>query len=336
MAKDDDVSIFDELDDRLDDFFAEDDDLFLDEDDEFSEESHTTDEEDSSEGDDSTEDEDITSEDEDITAEDEDITAEDEDITAEDEDITAEDEDITSEDEDITSEDEDITSEDEDITAEDEDITSEDDITTEAVDNEIIVDESEDTEISQPSKKNDEFAAFNSKNPLHQLKVIVLEMDWEISDENLERYLSEIDSLIVNYRDDRPIYLFFKLHSAIGKYMLQKKARAHPEALKFLYGVYNSLENALSDGTPLVEKNKLLLGEVNNFKFLKKKLFPGFYPEENEQNIITETEISDDSALDEDEIESVSFDISALPDDIQNGINNYIEEMIAKKIESIK
>ncbi len=277
MAKDDDVSIFDELDDRLDDFFADDDELFND--DEFSEE------------------------------------------------VSLVEEVRLTEDLSLT--------EDESL-VEEESLAIEDDFSTEAVGNKKIVEDSDNSKISQPSMKIDESTTFDSENPLHQLKIIVLEMDWEISDENLEKYLSEINNLIVHYQNDRPIYLFFKLHAAIGVYMLKKKARAHPEALKFLYGVYNSLENALSDGIPLVEKNKLILAEVNNFKFLKKKLFPGFYPEENEESIITETESpSDDSSFEKDEIKSDSFDISALPDHIQKDVNKYIEKMISKKIDSI-
>lgn len=255
MAKDDDVSIFDELDDKLDDFFAEDDDLFAEDDDLFSNESN-----------DSVEDE--TSLEQDELDEESDLTAENSDTG------------FTSEPETLDS-------------------------------------------ISSDSSN------FDSENPLERLKAIVLEMDWEISDENLNSYLNEINNLIENYKNDRPIYLFFKLHAAIGNYMLTKKARAHPDALKFLYGVYNSLEKALAEGNPLVEKNRMILNEVNNFKSLKKKLFPGFYSEEveNVQSTVSETVV--------DKTEEESFDISSLPEEVQNGINQYIEKMIAEKIESI-
>lgn len=144
-------------------------------------------------------------------------------------------------------------------------VEEQDSISTEVVDNKININESN---------------IFDSENPLLQLNAIVLEMDWEISDETLGKYLSEINNLMVRYQSDRPIYLFFKLHTAIGEYVLKKKVRSHPDALKFMSGVYSSLKNALSEGIPLVEKNKLILDEVNNFKILKKKMFPGFYPEE--------------------------------------------------------
>ncbi len=261
MDKDDDVSIFDELDDKLDDFFAEDDDLFAEDDD---------------------------------------------DLFAVESDDLPEDE----------------------ISIDQNDLADESDLAAEIT--------NEQTSLSgvspEPDTSNnvvEDSNHYDSGNPLEQLKAIVLEMDWEISDENLNKYLDEITNLIENYKNDRPIYLFFKLHAAIGNYMLSKKARAHPDALKFLYGVYNSLEKALSVGLPLVEKNKMILTEVNNFRCLKQKLFPGFYSDEvhNVQSTV--------SAAVDDQTEDAAFDISSLPEDVQSGINHYIDKMITEKTEAV-
>ena len=261
MAKDDDVSIFDELDDKLDDFFAEDDDLFAEDDD----------------------------------------------------DIFADESDDLTKDE---------------VAIEQNELADESDQTAEIAKEQTSVSDT----FSEPETSNnvvEDSNCYNSENPLEQLKAIVLEMDWEISDENLNKYLNEIKNLIENYKNDRPIYLFFKLHATIGNYMLTKKARAHPDALKFLYGVYDSLEKALSVGLPLVEKNRMILSEVNNFKSLKKKLFPGFYSDEV-QNVQDNVSHAVDKQTEEE-----LFDISSLPVDVQNGINQYIEKMISEKIESI-
>lgn len=274
MAKDDDVSIFDELDDKLDDFFADDDDLF--------------------------------SEDGDVLSEgDDELAVEDDSF----EDDSGED-------------------------YREEPDSDVDILQSQADDNGGALDPA-DTTVTPPVEKEYEQTDDTSGNPLQQLKAIVLEMDWEISDENLEKYLAEINRLIVSYQNDRPIYLFFKLHAAIGEYMLKKKARAHPDALKFLYSVYNSLEKALKDDVPLVEKNKMILAEVNNFKSLKKKLFPGFYSKASEENIMRESGGTVERSSDKTKSETASFDISSLPEDVQNGVNDYIEKMIAKKIESM-
>ena len=256
MAKDDDVSIFDELDSRLDDFFADDDD-------------------------------------------------------------------------DLFSEDDDIFSDGEDNTAN-------------SGDNDEPVADSLNIETEPPPEPEPEVKSssdlFDEEAPLNRLKVIVLEMDWEISDENLNRYLSEIHRLIECYKDDRPIYLFFKLHAAIGKYMLLKKAQAHPDALRFLYSVYNSLEKAIISDVSILEKNKLIINEVNNFKNLKNKLFPDFYTKKKTQEEIKSesADVTSEEASVENINEKNEFDISALSNDMQKGISDYIEKSIAEKLENIK
>jgi len=257
LAKDDDVSIFDELDSRLDDFFADDDDLFSEDDDLFSEDDN--------------------------------------------------------------------------------------DPAVNSVDDDEPVADSANVEINQLSVPDPEkMDKVDNEAPLNRLKAIVLEMDWEISDENLNKYLSEIQRLIEFYENDRPIYLFFKLHATIGKYMLLKKAQAHPDALKFLYSVYNSLEKAIIDGLPLLDKNKLILHEVNHFKNLKNKLFPDFSAKtesKKEENDVdkNQVDVKIDSAVPEDNtIKENGFDISALSDDMQKGISEYIEKSIASKLDDIK
>ena len=166
---------------------------------------------------------------------------------------------------------------------------------------------------------------YDSKNgPLDSLKAIVLEMDWEISDENLTKYLNEIERLKNIFLNDRAMYLFFKLLSSIGKYMLCKKASANQDALKFLYQVFNSLEKAVTRNYSSYEKNKLILTEVNRFKNLKARMFPATYSSIEMKKIPEKQEI--DSKL----------DFSKLPNEIQNEINNYIEREIASKIQALK
>lgn len=175
------------------------------------------------------------------------------------------------------------------------------------------------------TSENDNIPKKSSKNyrsPLDNLKVIVLEMDWEINDENLNKYLNEIEKLKNQYSGDRAIYLFFKLHNAVGKYMLCKKAGAHPDALKYLYQVYNSLEKVINKNYSPFEKNKLILNEVNNFKNLKAKMFPAFYSS-------VELESLPDNKINKP-------DFSNLPEDIQKEINKYIEKEIASKIQALK
>lgn len=233
---------------------------------------------------------------------------------------------------------------DDDLSFEDSEIAEDNEIATASVESEIpVVVDSVNTKNVQSPASDKAHNFVDSEKPLHQLKAIVLEMDWEISDENLNRYLDEISSLLDFYKEDRPIYLFFKLHLTIGKYMLAKKARAHPAALKFLYNVFNSLEKALQSNLPLLEKNKLILQEVQNFKDLKIKLFSDLYKDKdkdkndhNKNCIVNELDTLDNNSLDNHQEDPGTFDISTFPDEIQRGINEYIEKSISEKIDAIK
>jgi len=191
---------------------------------------------------------------------------------------------------------------------------------------EMIIDSSDEPKVKKsfPDTQSAKFHK-NPQGPLDTLKVIVLEMDWELTDENLNKYLEEIGRLKNQYKDDRAIYLFFKLHSSIGTYMLHKKVRAHPDALKFLYQVFNSLEKVTTKNLSTFEKNKMILKEVTNFKNLKARMFPNSYSSVEVQSFVPEQPTA-----------AVKPDFSSLPDDIQKEINDYIEREIAQKIEALK
>lgn len=201
------------------------------------------------------------------------------------------------------------------------------DESTDMFSNELVVDLSETSNMKDPAPNAPvSKQKINSNNgPLDSLKVIVLEMDWELNDENLNKYLDEIERLKILFKDDRAIYLFFKLHSSIGKYMLYKKASADPDALKFLYQVFNNLEKVILKNYTTLEKNKMILTEVANFKNLKARMFPDNY-----------TSVDVKSFTHKQTVKPVKPDFSSLPYDIQKEINNYIEREISQKIESLK
>lgn len=180
----------------------------------------------------------------------------------------------------------------------------------------------------EPQKSDMNMPEINTENtansPLDSLKAIVLEMDWEINDENLSNYLDEIENLKNKYLDDRAVFLLFRLHNAIGRYMLHKKAAAHPDALKFLYQIFNSLEKVITKDLPVVEKNKVSLNEVANFKNLKARMFPDKY-----SGTFSPTYGSGVP-------KRKKPDFTNLPSEIQQEINDYIEREITMKIEALK
>lgn len=110
-------------------------------------------------------------------------------------------------------------------------------------------------------------------SPLMELDAIVLSLDWEITDENLEKLLNEIERLKALYKDARLPYMFLQLHGSVGKYIASKKVDAHPDSIKLLHSVHAGLEKVLMNpDMDETEKKKILSEEVKKFKGLKHQI----------------------------------------------------------------
>ena len=85
----------------------------------------------------------------------------------------------------------------------------------------------------------------DADSPIRNLKALVFSIDWEITDETMVDFLAETNRLKQKYKDDQILSLFLKLHESIGKYIKAKKARAHPDSIKFVASVYKNFEKVL-------------------------------------------------------------------------------------------
>ena len=111
------------------------------------------------------------------------------------------------------------------------------------------------------------------QSPLKDLKTIVLSIDWEINDEDMTRFIEQVETLKLVYEEDRVILLFLQILGSLGKYIKANKGNSHPNAIKVLNSVYTSLEKVLlqKDMTG-AEKEKILLVEVQRFKELEEQV----------------------------------------------------------------
>lgn len=110
-------------------------------------------------------------------------------------------------------------------------------------------------------------------SPIRNLKALVFSIDWEITDETMVDFLAETKRLMQKYQKDKILSLFLKLHESIGKYIKAKKARAHPDSIKFVASVYKSFEKVLLSPTMKEnQKKQLLNAEVNKFKDFKQRV----------------------------------------------------------------
>jgi hypothetical protein len=147
----------------------------------------------------------------------------------------------------------------------------------------VSIDASEAVSVAHESKSNVKKPAKSSSDnlgeeldadsPIRDLKALVFSIDWEITDETMVDFLKETKKLQQKYKDDQILSLFLKLHTSIGKYIKAKKARAHPDAIKFVASVYKSFEKVLlSPKMPASQKKQLLSAEVKKFKDFKQRV----------------------------------------------------------------
>jgi hypothetical protein len=121
------------------------------------------------------------------------------------------------------------------------------------------------------NKKAQEPAAANE--PLAELKSIVLSIDWEITDEVLSAFLSQIASLKRAYRNEKIILMFLQLLGSLGEYIKTNRGNAHPKTFKVLNSVFSRLENIVSTkGMAESEKMKMLRIEMDKYKQLRNKV----------------------------------------------------------------
>jgi oligoribonuclease NrnB/cAMP/cGMP phosphodiesterase (DHH superfamily) len=125
---------------------------------------------------------------------------------------------------------------------------------------------------ARPSSE-DAASDIDEDSPIRNLKALVFSIDWEITDETMVDFLNETKRLSRKYKEDKILSMFLKLHESIGKYIKAKKARAHPDSIKFVASVYKNFEKVLiSPGMKENQKKQLLTEEVKKFKDFKQRV----------------------------------------------------------------
>lgn len=134
--------------------------------------------------------------------------------------------------------------------------------------------------------------------PFRLLKSIILSIDWEITDDIMDRFVSQVTGLMDTYKDDRFVLIFLHLLWELGKYIKKHQGQSHPNSIKTLNSVYNALEKLLSSkDLSDSDKKKVLSAEMVKFKTLKEQIslqhvepFENSAIEQTQTNITEKTE----------------------------------------------
>jgi hypothetical protein len=118
-----------------------------------------------------------------------------------------------------------------------------------------------------------ESATAKSLSSLEKLKSVVLSIDWEITETGLTDLINETDVLLPQYENDRFLHTLLRMLRAVGRYIRQHKAQAHPDAIKRVMSVFASIERlSLDSKMPQDQKKVFVAKEIAAFKNLKQQV----------------------------------------------------------------
>jgi hypothetical protein len=112
--------------------------------------------------------------------------------------------------------------------------------------------------------------------PLAELKNLILSIDWEITDDVLEKFLQQIKDLKLTYKHDKIVLTFLQILNSLGNYIQTNRAKSHPKTFKILNSVFSSLDKVvLTRDMAETAKKKILRAEMNSYKELRTQISKG-------------------------------------------------------------
>jgi hypothetical protein len=109
--------------------------------------------------------------------------------------------------------------------------------------------------------------------PLAELKNLILSIDWEITDDVLQKFIQQIKDLKLTYKHDKIVLTFLQILNSLGDYIKTNRAKSHPKTFKILNSVFASLDKVVlaRDMTTTVKK-KILQAEMLRYKELRAQI----------------------------------------------------------------
>jgi len=107
---------------------------------------------------------------------------------------------------------------------------------------------------------------------IQDLKSVILSLEWEITDPVMQKLGEEIQKLEEECKDDKIVVAFLQLLGSLGKYIRKKRADAHPDSIRLLHSVFENLDLVMTGDLSDLDKKKLLVSQVNQYKKLKEDI----------------------------------------------------------------
>jgi pilus assembly protein FimV len=127
--------------------------------------------------------------------------------------------------------------------------------------------------------------------PLTCLKATILGLEWEVTDKGLHQFNQQIGDIRAQFAGNKSAQILIQGLQALGAYITDERADAHPEAFSMLHSFYEGLELLLDEkNIDEEEKQSILVDRVNRLNALKVMI-----AEEKE----AQTQESEDSLVDE-------------------------------------
>lgn len=108
---------------------------------------------------------------------------------------------------------------------------------------------------------------------IQKLKAAILSIEWEITDEALDTVLGSLVPLREKWAGQKAFLVCLQIIGTLGGYIKTAKDKAHPDAIKLLHSVFDTLDLVVTDDTlSASEKTEKVRAEVAKYNELKKEI----------------------------------------------------------------
>lgn len=111
-----------------------------------------------------------------------------------------------------------------------------------------------------------------SDERLGDLKALVLGLDWEITDQGLQKLQEEVKRLELVFHEDKAKRILLQGIGAVSAYIDKMRSQSNSKSFSLLHSFCDTLETITLTGVSAEQEKKLLLTEVEKFNNFKKEI----------------------------------------------------------------